>query len=284
MIVGTLQRRWLPSFVGAFAFLTAGVVARAAESTARGPVPLERAHAHNDYGHARPLLDALDHGFCSIEADLWVSGDNLQVGHTVLELRPRRTLEALYLRPLAERTRQRGGWVYEPGRTVTLLVDFKTDGEATYSALARQLEKYRELFAPRDPGEGRPAAPPVLVVISGNRPVERIAADADRLCGIDGRLGDLEATRDAALVPLISDAWASAFAWRGEGPMPLAEREKLRALVEKTHASGRRLRFWGAPDDEAVWAELYDAGVDLIGADDLAGLQAFLTEREGRKR
>ena len=34
------------------------------------PVPLERAHAHNDYEHARPLLDALAHGFCSVEADV----------------------------------------------------------------------------------------------------------------------------------------------------------------------------------------------------------------------
>jgi hypothetical protein len=35
------------------------------------PVPLTRAHAHNDYLHARPLFDALDHGFCSVEADVW---------------------------------------------------------------------------------------------------------------------------------------------------------------------------------------------------------------------
>jgi len=33
-------------------------------------VPLIPAHAHNDYLHARPLLDALDHGFCSVEADI----------------------------------------------------------------------------------------------------------------------------------------------------------------------------------------------------------------------
>src|SRR5207237_4622701 len=33
-------------------------------------VPLIHAHAHNDYEHTRPLLDALDHGFCSVEADI----------------------------------------------------------------------------------------------------------------------------------------------------------------------------------------------------------------------
>ena len=43
--------------------------------------PLERAHAHNDYEHERPLLDALDHGFCSVEADIVLSEGELLVAH-----------------------------------------------------------------------------------------------------------------------------------------------------------------------------------------------------------
>ena len=35
-------------------------------------VPLPNAHAHNDYEHKRPLFDALDHGFCSVEADVFL--------------------------------------------------------------------------------------------------------------------------------------------------------------------------------------------------------------------
>ena len=34
--------------------------------------PLGQAHAHNDYYHKRPLLDALSHGFCSVEADVFL--------------------------------------------------------------------------------------------------------------------------------------------------------------------------------------------------------------------
>src|SRR5262249_1980163 len=34
------------------------------------PTPLIHAHAHNDYEHTRPLFDALDQGFCSVEADI----------------------------------------------------------------------------------------------------------------------------------------------------------------------------------------------------------------------
>jgi hypothetical protein len=266
-----------------FAYVLLGSLAattRAVAPEPTGSIPLERGHAHNDYLHERPLLDALDHGFCSIEADVWVSNDELLVAHTMVEIRAGRTLESLYLKPLAERVAPRGGWVYGPGRTVMLLIDFKSDGQATYPVLARQLEKYRQLFTPRDPGDGRLATAPVLAVISGDRPIDMIAADAKRLCGIDGRLSDIGSDQSTALMPLISDAWPSQFTWQGAGAMPEVERTKLRRLVEKTHQSGRRLRFWGAPDNEAMWSELYEAGVDLLNADDLPRLRRFLLSRQ----
>ena len=36
------------------------------------------------------------------------------------------------------------------------------------------------------------------------------------------------------------------------------------------------------PDQPEVWKELLDAGVDLLNADDLAGLQKFLLSRQPR--
>jgi hypothetical protein len=58
--------------------------------------------------------------------------------------------------------------------------------------------------------------------------------------------------------------------------MPEVERTKLKQLVDRTHQQRRRLRLWGTPDTEAMWTELRRAGVDLINADNLAGLQEFL--------
>src|SRR5918999_871603 len=72
--------------------------------------PLERAHAHNDYEHDRPLLDALDHGFTSAEADVWLVAGQLYIGHDAPDLS--RTLADTYLEPLAERVRANGGAVY----------------------------------------------------------------------------------------------------------------------------------------------------------------------------
>src|SRR5512136_1353825 len=69
------------------------------------PRPLTRAHAHNDYMHTRPLLDALDHGFCSVEADINLVEGQLLVAHSLKETKPERTLQRLYLDPLRKRVR-----------------------------------------------------------------------------------------------------------------------------------------------------------------------------------
>ena len=71
--------------------------------------PLAQAHAHNDYEHQRPLLDALDHGFTGVEADIWLVNGKLLVAHEEAHIKPERTLEALYLDPLKKRVSERGG-------------------------------------------------------------------------------------------------------------------------------------------------------------------------------
>lgn len=254
----------------------------AAKLIALATFPLARAHAHNDYRHPRPLLDALEHGFSSVEADVFLVEGKLLVGHDRAELRAERTLEALYLDPLLERVRKNGGSVYPGGGEFILLLDAKADGEAVYRALKELLPRYAEMLTVfrADSVERRAVA----AILSGDRPRAAVEADVERLVALDGRLPDLESDAPASLVPLVSQDWASAFAWRGSGRMPEAQRRELRRLVEAAHARGRKLRFWGTPHASSLWAELLDAGVDLINADDLEGLEDFLRERPREER
>ena len=60
--------------------------------------------------------------------------------------------------------------------------------------------------------------------------------------------------------------------------MSPAEQQKLKDIVEKTHAKGRRLRFWATPENTDLWRTLRAAGVDLIGTDDLKKLSNFLRQ------
>jgi Glycerophosphoryl diester phosphodiesterase family len=237
-------------------------------------VPLRHAHAHNDYEHERPLFDALDRGFCSVEADVFLRDGRLLVGHTPFSLKPDRTLERLYLDPLRERAKANGGRIYRGGPPVFLLVDVKTEANPTYTALDRVLARYADLLSVVRNGKFEQRA--VTVVVSGNRASEQIAAQPVRYAGIDGRLTDLDSTVPAHLMPWISDRWTKEFRWQGEGPMPAAERAKLQEMVQKAHRHGRLVRFWATPEKVAVWKELRAAGVDLINTDKLSELQRFL--------
>ncbi|MFI6335192.1 phosphatidylinositol-specific phospholipase C/glycerophosphodiester phosphodiesterase family protein [Streptomyces sp. NPDC050535] len=278
----TTRRRALTTLGAALA----GTVALPATSALAGdrkhrPRPLWRAHAHNDYDHPRPLFDALDHRFGSVEVDIYLVGDQLLVAHDPVDLDPSRTIESLYLDPLAARVRANHGSVYRGYHTpLQLLIDIKTEGSSTYLELDRHLRRYKNLFTTYAHGRVRPGA--VTAVISGDR-AARIPMEAQsvRRAFYDGRLADLGSAAPASFVPLISDNWTLNFTGLGNGPFPAAEREKLRGIIAAAHSRRQKVRFWATPDlagpaRDALWSELLAADVDYFNTDDLAGLQVFL--------
>lgn len=233
-------------------------------------------HAHNDYFHERPLLEALERQFASVEADIFLEDGHLLVGHTRLDLRPDRTLEGMYLQPLAEWVARHDGRVHDEPRPLLLLIDIKTDGAATWQVLHPLLVKYRSILSETTGGTFQPRA--VTIVISGNRAHEQILAARPQLAGLDGRMSDLGSELRSDEMPLVSDAWSKHFRWRGTGPIPPEEQQKLCELVAQAHSKGRLVRFWATPESELLWTELRRGGVDLIGTDDLPRLEKFLTQ------
>ncbi|MEU0267660.1 phosphatidylinositol-specific phospholipase C/glycerophosphodiester phosphodiesterase family protein [Nocardioides sp. NPDC006303] len=280
--------RSLTAVLAAAAFLSpTAATASTTESTrpsAELGTPHAQAHAHNDYEHERPLLDALEHGFTSVEADVWLVDGELLVAHDAEDLDPARTLERLYLAPLKKLVRGKGRDVY-PGYdgTFQLLIDIKNTGEATYAAIEKELGDYEELFTRYENGTVKEG--PVEAVISGDRPLETMRSATERFSFYDGRMSDLRSGMPASLMPLVSDNWTKVFVWQGIGPMPETERRKLHEIVDHAHTQGYRVRFWATPDTdgaarEAVWTELLAAGVDHINTDDLEDLDAFLTAND----
>lgn len=240
----------------------------------REAAPLPMAHAHNDYEHPRPLFDALDRGFCNVEADVFLVDGELLVGHAKEQLRPDRTLRRLYLDPLRERVRKNGGRVFRHGPVFHLLVDVKSEAKSTYATLARQLADYGDMLSVARDGRFEPKA--VTVIVSGNRAREEIAAEKIRYAAIDGRRADLGSDAPTDLVPWVSESWPSLFRWNGQGTMPPEERAKLREFVWQAHLRGRLVRFWATPETADCWRTLRAARVDLIGTDRLDELQRHL--------
>jgi glycerophosphoryl diester phosphodiesterase len=263
-----LPARWLAGLV----LLSLSALAPGAE-----PVPLIRAHSHNDYQHTRPLQDALDHGFCSVEADVHLVDGQLLVAHNRPQTKPGRTLQSLYLDPLRERVRQNGGRVYRGGPECTLLVEFKSDWHTSYPVLREILKQYAEMLTTFRAGAAQTNA--IRVIITGHRAKEMFAGETVRYASIDGELADLDSGAAADLIPWISTNWAQSFKWRGTGTMPEADKLRLKDIVSKAHQQGRRLRFWGAPDQAVFWGEMLTSGVDLINTDDLDGVQKFLVKK-----
>ena len=241
--------------------------------------PLPKGHAHNDYAHEKPFWEAYQHGFCSIEVDIFRHNDELLVAHDVLGLLKKRKLTKLYLEPLQEVVKKNGGWVYPKRQEpITLLIDIKTDGAKVFELLKPTLMKYKDMLCCMENGEYKKRA--VKVVISGARPKKLIQNDPDQVMSIDGRISDLNSDLSPKLLPLISDRWSSHFRWRGTGPMPKIERRKLHKFVKQTHQGNRKIRFWATPESPEVWRELVSAGVDFINTDRLGELKDFLTTQD----
>lgn len=245
---------------------------------AAGVTPLSNAHAHNDYEHDRPLLDALDHGFCSVEADVHLVDGELLIAHDADKVERGRTLQKLYLDPLRARANVNGGHIYPNGPRFILLIDFKTSGEETYAVLRPVLDTYKDILTRFTPDSTEEKA--VTVIISGSRPVGVLRAEPERYAAIDGRFPDLDGEVNPNLIPLISDSWWSRYRWSGRGDMPENVRVDMVKDVERAHERGCIVRFWALPHNEELWQFLIDSGVDLINADDLPRLQTFLLEKK----
>jgi hypothetical protein len=236
------------------AVLAGGLAGAPSYAGQRTAAPLRHAHAHNDYEHERPLAEALPHGFNSVEADIWLVGDQLLIGHEESDLTPDRTLESLYPDPLLARVRTNHGRVYRGyDIALQLLIDIKTAGAPTYTELAGHLERYRSMLSSATDGRVRlRAVTAVTAVISGDRGARApMEAQHRRLAFYEGRLDDLGTGAPASFIPLVSAIWALSFSWQGTGLFPTDERTKLRQIATAAHAEGRQVRVWATPTSRA---------------------------------
>jgi len=238
---------------------------------------LTNAFAHNDYWHKRPLYDALDNGFTHIEADVYLRNNKLIVAHILPILRRRCTLEKLYLDPLMECINGSNKQENKcPPYPLTLMIDIKSDANKTYEALKVVLEKYRPILSGYDNGVYTQRQ--VTVVISGHKPNELIKAETNRLAFIDEDL--LKVKQDTVpnnLYQLASCKYSHLLKWDGKGNFSPFEKQRLRMYVMMAHRFGKKVRLWASPENEVVWRELLDCGVDLINTDKLVRLKNFLT-------
>ena len=235
-------------------------------------------HSHNDYTRERPLFDALEYGFTSIEVDVYWDNGRMVVTHDDKYLNKKPTLEELYLEPLKQIIKYNGGKVFRNADAqLVLMVDLKSEKVETYHALKEIFSNYLDIIQ-RYEGDNEIHGP-VKILLSGNPPIDLIEKEQDRYFYVDGSVDQWSESYPIDLMPRASTNYRTYFKWYGKGDMPEAELQKLRELITKAHDSGRKVRFWGSPNRIEVWKKLLDEGVDWVNVDDLKGFNEFYRER-----
>ncbi|GAB3927925.1 hypothetical protein GCM10028827_21030 [Mucilaginibacter myungsuensis] len=186
----------------------------------------------------------------------------------------------MYLQPLAEHIQQNDGEVYRGyEKPITLMIDIKSDPNKTYELLKPMLEKYREFFCGYQNGVFQDG--PVRIVLSGNKPYDALRNDPDRLAFIDEDLRKVGRDTTTNLFAMASCKFSNLLKWKGKGQLSQKDRDRLSAYCDEAHKAGAKVRLWSTPDNQKVWKELLQCGVDLINTDRLARLRDFLV-KDGR--
>lgn len=219
--------------------------------------------AHNDYAQPVPLYTAYQYEVGFIEADVFLKGNDLLVGHTRLELNKRKTLKTLYLTPLSKLVLKNNGSIYPVAdKTLTLMIDLKTEGVTTLNTLVDQLKKFPSLLLCQS----------FQVAISGNVPDPTLWKNYPMYIYFDGRPGIAYTEDQLKRIKLISTSFKAHTSWNGKGVLSDDDRQKIVEVINATHAKGKPIRFWAIPDFANAWTTLMKLQVDIINTDDVAGL------------
>jgi glycerophosphoryl diester phosphodiesterase len=243
--------------------------------------PLLHGHAHNDYVHQRPLFEAIENGFTSIEIDVFLHNNKLVVSHVGVGLNSKPTIEELYFEPVKKVIEQNNGWVYaSQKKPVVFMIDFKTDGTSTYEKLKEILNRYKDILTIYK-GDSVVQQRAVNILISGSSPGNSLRQEKLSLATVDAGINSITNAEVRGVATRFSSSWSSCFSWRGKGEMPAEQKARLDSLVNLVHSYNKQIRFWAIPDKPAVWKALTDAGVDWINTNKLTAYRRF-TEQERR--
>ncbi|RJP21216.1 MAG: hypothetical protein C4527_23800 [Candidatus Omnitrophota bacterium] len=230
------------------------------------------AHAHNDYEHERPLLDALHNRFYSVEADIWLVDGDILVSHYARDYKGR--LQDLYLDPLQAIVEEKES-VHGDGEPFYLWLDLKDGSSELQTALHEMLSHYSMFSVFTDTTATRG---PVTAILTG---------DAKSKTSYMDRFSERRVIRDSNDYSPDDPAadnrwqwyalkWSNYIQWNGQDPFPDDQRQILISLVNDIHAKGRKVRFWSTPDAEGFWTLMLKCGIDLINTDKLDELNQFL--------
>jgi alkaline phosphatase len=223
-------------------------------------------HSHNDYESKLPFYGAYSNETGVIEADVFLVNNELFVAHTSKEIASYNTLKSMYLEPLSAKLKILQGKVYPSNKPLILMIDIKSDADATLKTITQQLKTYPDIISNKN----------IKVVISGNRPLPSLWAAYPEFISFDGRLNENYTTDQLARVEMISEDLHEITVWNGKGVITQPDIEKIQAIIKKVHDQNKKIRFWATKDNVNTYMTLMNLKVDFIGTDKVAELTEFI--------
>jgi alkaline phosphatase len=224
-------------------------------------------HSHNDYEQSAPFWAAWQQQFGSIEADIWLVGGKVLIGHDREEIRSGRTLEEFYVKPLLACIEKNRGYPYsDSSRHLQILIDVKADSVATLAALIALLDKYPALEH----------CSCLKWVISGNRPAPSLYTTYPPFIAFDGILHARYTPDELSRIAMMSDDLRHYTRWDSRTGIPDAGLDSLKQAITNSHALHLPVRLWDAPDFPGAWHQLIQLQVDYLNTDHIAELAAYL--------
>jgi hypothetical protein len=263
-------------------------------STTIGTPALQHMHSHNDYQPYQPppwtpLCSALSYGATSVEADVYLAPDGLDLKHGLNDA-TRGTIEDKYLQPLWALADNDGlgRWIYPDWpRPITLVVEIKDQDtrsqpvlrEQALAELENELGRYQPMLTRVVNGTYFPG--PVTVLLTGNASSSDVHA-TNGVQDLFANLTDstfindyLDGTLPALdVAPLVNVSWCDmevylranghptdpnsscdfgnpeSLAWQRLDEFPMTTEANVETyLADAAHRSGLKIRFWGVPDE-----------------------------------
>ena len=226
-------------------------------------------HSHNDYEKPFPFWEAYNQGYGSIEADIFLRGNNLIVAHDTVQVKKGRTLDSLYLQPLQQCIEKNNGYPYASHNSILqLLIDVKTDSAATLEKLIEKLKAYPVITNCKA----------VKIVITGNRPAVTAFRSYPKFIHFDGELHLNYSGKALHRIEMLSDNFRTYSYWNGIDTMLVKDKKIIESLIAKAHKQHKKMRFWNAPDSINSWKFFMALGVDYINTDHITGAATFLRQ------
>nr|WP_067054570.1 hypothetical protein [Mucilaginibacter sp. L294] len=220
-------------------------------------------HSHNDYSRPEAFYHAFNAGAGAIEADVYLRNGRLVVAHDTDAAKQLLSLDKMYLQPILKEFKTRP-------RPLNLVIDLKGAYTPILSELLEELKPLKHLIHSGNNNN------PLSIIITGNRPPPAEYRKYPPYITFDDDLQLPHTPGQWKRVAQVSLNFENYSKWRGDGILPPIDEKVLKSIINAVHASGKKIRFWAAPDNVAGWQKLMELNADILSTDKIDELKEAL--------